>query len=415
VAQALSGKNGTGIVTDHRGIPVLASWAPLAGNDMPQLGLDFNWAMIGKIDTDEAFQAAVGLGHRVVMLVVGIGLLVAVIAVSQVRKVAKPIAALAEKADLVSSGDMTVEIPQFSRVDEIGILARSFDRMLQSLREQTRNISETVGVLTASASEISSTAVKLAKSTSETSAVVSQSSSTVEQVRLAAKLASEQAQAVSETSRKAATASELGKDATHDTIAQMDAIKKEMDSIADTVKRLRMHSETIGTIVASVQDVAEQSNLLAVNASIEAARAGESGRGFAVVASEIKSLADQSKEATKEIRRILEETSNSIQAVVTATDRGREAVETGVMQSSHVGESIETLAVNVHASAQAAQLIDASSERQVLAVHQMADAMVNIDQAMQESRQAAISLGLSVDQLTGLADSLRQLVTHYRT
>jgi methyl-accepting chemotaxis protein len=270
-------------------------------------------------------------------------------------------------------------------------------------------------VLTASASEISSTAVKLAKSTSETSAVVSQSSSTVEQVRLAAKLASEQAQAVSETSRKAATASELGKDATHDTIAQMDAIKKEMDSIADTVKRLRMHSETIGTIVASVQDVAEQSNLLAVNASIEAARAGESGRGFAVVASEIKSLADQSKEATKEIRRILEETSNSIQAVVTATDRGREAVETGVMQSSHVGESIETLAVNVHASAQAAQLIDASSERQVLAVHQMADAMVNIDQAMQESRQAAISLGLSVDQLTGLADSLRQLVTHYRT
>ena len=114
-------------------------------------------------------------------------------------------------------------------------------------------------------------------------------------------------------------------------------------------------------IVSSVQDIAQQSNLLAVNASIEAARAGEYGKGFSVVAHEIKTLSDQSQEATKEIRRILEQVSEAISAVVMATDRGRDAVDTGVIQSGNVGESIETLAGSVNASAQAASAAHRSS------------------------------------------------------
>ncbi len=414
VEQALDGKSATGIVTDYRGVPVLASWTPLAIKGDEQLAVDFKWAMVGKIDSDEAFEAAAALGYRVIVIVVLIGFIFGVVAVWQVRRIAGPIATLAERADLISGGDMSVEIPLVERVNEIGTLARSFSTMLQNLRNQARNIAETVGVLTTSASEIAATAAQLSTSTSETSTAVSETATTVNQVRQAAKLAGEKARTVSERSQKAVAASESGKGATQDTIDQMGTIKHEMDSIADTVTRLSEHSRTIGAIVSSVRDIADQSNLLAVNASIEAARAGDYGKGFAVVAQEIKSLADQSNEATEEIRRILAQVSEAINAVVTATDRGRGAVDTGVAQSGHVGESIETLAHSVNESAQAASVIDATGEQQVQGLDQLAEAMAQIDQAMREGRDASGKLELSVDQLTDLAQRLKQLVAHYR-
>ena len=117
-----------------------------------------------------------------------------------------------------------------------------------------------------------------------------------------------------------------------------------MESIGETVVRLSQHSQSIEQIISTVQDIADQSNLLAVNASIEAARAGERGKGFAVVAHEIKSLADQSREATAQVREILEEIRKWISAVVMATEQGAKAVTSGLDQAASAGESIKVLA-----------------------------------------------------------------------
>ena len=110
----------------------------------------------------------------------------------------------------------------------------------------------------------------------------------------------------------------------------MNLIKTQMESIGETVVRLSDQSRAIEDIIASVQDLADQSNLLAVNASIEAARAGDQGKGFAVVAHEIKTLADQSKEATEHIRTILDDTRKWVSAAVMATEQGGKAVEAGL-------------------------------------------------------------------------------------
>src|SRR5205823_2563408 len=139
--------------------------------------------------------------------------------------------------------------------------------------------------------------------------------------------------------------------------AGMQRIRNQMTSIAESMMRLSEQSQTIGEIVAAVEDLSEQSNLLAVNAAIEAATAKEHGKGFAVVADEIKHLADQSKEATKQVRTILRDIQKATAAAVLATEEGTKSVEAGVAQSAQAGESIVALVERIDEAAQAATQI----------------------------------------------------------
>ncbi len=186
-----------------------------------------------------------------------------------------------------------------------------------------------------------------------------------------------------------------------------------MESIAETVVKLSDQSQAIEEIIGAVQDLADQSNLLAVNASIEAARAGDHGKGFAVVAHEIKTLADQSREATAQVRAILDDTRKWVSAVVMATEQGGKAVEAGMQQSVLAGEAIRSLADSVAASSQAASVIDAQSEQQMTGVDQVAGAIGHIDILMRQNLEAASQLEGASGRLKELGASLRDLVQRH--
>src|SRR5207302_9134131 len=121
-------------------------------------------------------------------------------------------------------------------------------------------------------------------------------------------------------------------------------IQSQMESIAESIVRLSEQSQSIGEIISTVNDLAEQSNLLAVNAAIEAAKAGEQGKGFTVVAHEVKSLAEQSKQATSQVRAILSDIQRATNGAAMAVEQGAKAVEEGVRQSAEAGRSIAQLA-----------------------------------------------------------------------
>ena len=144
-------------------------------------------------------------------------------------------------------------------------------------------------------------------------------------------------------------------------------------------------TQDIGEIITTVNDLTQQSNLLAVNAAIEASKAGEHGKGFAVVAQEIKSLADQSKQATAQVRAILSDIQKATSASVMAAEQVSKAVETGVAQAAESGDSIRRLAEAIAESAQAATQIAASSQQQFAGMNQVALAMENIKQASQQN------------------------------
>ena len=186
-----------------------------------------------------------------------------------------------------------------------------------------------------------------------------------------------------------------------------------MESIGETVVRLSENSRTIGEIIESVQDIADQSNLLAVNASIEAARAGDYGKGFAVVAHEIKSLADQSKQATNQVRNILEEIRQWVSAVVMATEQGSKAVDAGVQQAAIAGESIGLLTNGVMDSSKAASLIQISSDQQTAGVEQVSVAMGSIQTAVQQNLSSMNQLQDSAKRLQELGEALELTVRRY--
>ena len=316
-------------------------------------------------------------------------------------------------SEAISKGDLAKTLDESSR-DEVGRLGASLNTMASNLKEQIRRILEAVDVLSSSAGEVAATATELATSSTETSAAVAQTSTTVEQVKQSARLANERAKGVAENSQAAVQVSEAGKQATDGTINKMTLIKEQMGSIGEAVVTLSEQSQAIEGIVETVQDLADQSNLLAVNASIEAARAGDQGKGFAVVAQEIKSLADQSRGATEQIRVILEGTRKWVSAVVMATEQGSKAVQAGVDQSEQAGNAISKLSSSVVASAQSAMIIQTSSEQQVVGMDQVSGAMTNIDAAMRQATDSTGQLESAAQRLTDLGANLKELVRHYR-
>ncbi|UUZ73924.1 methyl-accepting chemotaxis protein [Polaromonas sp. P1(28)-8] len=186
-----------------------------------------------------------------------------------------------------------------------------------------------------------------------------------------------------------------------------------MEAIAVSMTRLSEQSQAIGRIMATVEDLAAQSNLLAVNAAIEAARAGEHGKGFGVVAQEVKSLAEQSRQATNQVRTILGDIQKATIAAVLATEQGNKAVEAGSRQSEVAGASIQALAGSVTEAAQAATQIAASSQQQLVGVDQVAGAMESIRQASTQNVAGARQLEVAARNLDELGQRLKQMVALY--
>jgi len=351
-----------------------------------------------------------------VFLLVGIAAVVIGIALALLmeRVIAGPLRELSRAADRVAAGDLTVNVPEDKRADEVGTLVRAFRAMVESLRRLTRDIHEGVGVLASSSSEILATTTQVASSAAETAAAVSEATATVEEVKQTAQVATEKTKYVSESAQKVAQVSHSGKKSVEETVQGMQRIQEQMESIAESIVRLSEQSQAIGEIIATVNDLADQSNLLAVNAAIEAAKAGEQGKGFAVVAQEIKSLAEQSRQATAQVRTILSDIQKATSAAVMAAEQGSKAVEAGVKQSGEAGESIRLLADSVTEAAQAATQIAASSQQQMVGMDQTALAMENIKQASVQNVAGTKQAEATAHNLNELGQKLKQLVAVYR-
>jgi methyl-accepting chemotaxis protein len=319
--------------------------------------------------------------------------------------------AMAEVARRISAGDLTVEVKPQSEQD---VLGTAFDAMVKGLRELTTEVREGVGVLASSASEILATTTQVAAGASETATAVSQTTTTVEEVKQTAQVASEKARYVSESAQKSAQVSVTGKKSVDETIACMSRISEQMDLIAEGIVRLSEQGQAIGEIMASVNDLAEQSNLLAVNASIEAAKAGEQGQGFAVVAQEVRSLAQQSKQATAQVRTILTDFQKATSSAVMAAEQGSKAVDSGVKQSGEASEAIRMLADSISEAAQAAAQIAASSQQQRVGMDQVALAMENIKQASMQNVSSTKQTESAAQNLHALGQRMKLLVERYR-
>jgi len=311
----------------------------------------------------------------------------------------------------VARQNLTVQVQPKSNHD---VLGTTIVNMTDKLRSINVRIREGTSVLTVAIAQILSVTSQVAAGATQTSNAVRETSVTVEEVKQTAQLTSQKAKNVSETALRVTDISLLGKKSVEDSIAGMEEVKRQMESVTGSIMKLSEQTQAIGEIIATVNDLAEQSNLLSVNASIEAAKAGEQGRGFAVVAQEVKTLAEQSKAATAQIRSILNEVQRATGKVVMSAEQGVKVVDLGVKQVNQSGTSIQTLAESVMQAAQAASQITASCQQQLVGVDQVAVAMTSINQASGQSVVGIKQVESAAQNLHSLGQTLKQLVDEFR-
>ena len=330
--------------------------------------------------------------------------------------ISKPIRYITQVAQKIAEKDLTVEVEiKGKRSDEIGDLAKAFKVMMKSLRGQAVEMSSGATQLATSINEISATTTQLAASTTETSTSITQISTTVEEVRQTSQASHEKAAEVSKKAEAIAKTIDGGMQATENTIEGINKINEEMEYIAQSTIKLGEQTQNIGEIINTVNGLADQSNLLSVNASIEAAKAGEYGKGFAVVAREVKNLADLSKEATKQIGTILTDIQKAASAAVLATERGSNAVKEGLELSAIAGSSINELSVNIRESSEASIQIAAGSQQQVSGMDQLASTMENIKEALEQNVNGTNQLESAAQSIDSLGQKLQAMASEFKT
>jgi methyl-accepting chemotaxis protein len=286
-------------------------------------------------------------------------------------------------------------------------------RTEENLKKAILEVQESVSTISSAVSQILVPTTELASISAETSVSVTETTAAVEEVKQTALLSAEKSKNVSDNSQKAALVAEQGNAAVTETMEGMNHIKILMETVAESIMKLSEQTLTIGKIITVVNDLAQQSNLLSVNAAIEASKAGEQGKGFSVVAHEIKSLAEQSKQATEQVRTILEDIQKATSASVLATEQVSKAVDAGVTQAIESGESIEKLSGSIVEASQAAVQIAVSSQQQLIGMEQIVLAMENIKLAAEQSMTGAKQSEQAAQNLNELGLKLKTMVEKY--
>jgi len=278
-------------------------------------------------------------------------------------------------------------------------------------RSITMSLRDTIATLASAASEIVASTTQQAAGAAEEATAVQETSTTVDEIKQTSQLSSQKARRVAEASQKCVQVSQDGRRAAEESVRGMEETKVRMETIAERILALSERAQAIGDVIAVVNDLAEQSNLLAVNAAIEAAKAGDAGKGFGVVAVEVKALAEQSKQATSQVRGILNEIQKTTQSAVMAAEQGVKASETGVGLVTRSGEAIRLLSENLMDSAQAAQQILASSEQQAAGMDQVVLAIRNIQQASSQNMASTRQVERAAQDLNELTRRLKTLIS----
>jgi methyl-accepting chemotaxis protein len=242
---------------------------------------------------------------------------------------------------------------------------------------------------------------------------VAEVTTTLSELRQTSEQALEKAESVIAVAERSIKTSQVGSKAVEAAIQGMREIREQVEAIADKILSLSEQTQQIGEIIASVNEIAEQSKLLALNAAIEAARAGEHGKGFAVVASEIRNLADQSKQATGQVRKILNNIQAATNSAVVATEEGTKKVEIGMGLANQSGENIHALTRSIEESADAARLIANSYRQQSAGINQVADAMTSINQTTNSSVLNLRQIEEATQNLSDLTQNMNTLIDSF--
>lgn len=355
---------------------------------------------------------------RNVMLAMGIGgLLIGGILIYIIsRNVVDPLCRTAKYMREIAEGegDLSKELPVDGN-DEVAMLADGFNRFVRSMRELVVQVSTSVHSVGASAEDLASTAEHTSAAirnqqmeTTQIATAMTEMSSTVHEV----------AQNTAETARAAEVAekqAERGQGVVTSAVDSIRGLVKEVQEASEIVQRVNKDSSRIGTVLDVIRGIAEQTNLLALNAAIEAARAGEQGRGFAVVADEVRSLARRTQESTEEIHEMIESLQSSVGDTVRAMDSSATRAQDSQEKADRVREVLQEITQSMDSISQMSAQIATAAEEQSHVAEDINKSVANISQVTEQNAADAVKTSSSSHALAGHAEALVKLVGRFRT
>jgi len=355
--------------------------------------------------------------NRSLQLSLALGILGAVITLLiaglSMRHINRSLREASEAATAIANGDLTRPVPRASQ-DEIGAVMASISMMRNSLHELIASVRHNVEVLNHAAGEMTASASSSARASENQSEAASSMASAVEQMSVSIDHVEENAREAHAVTQSSASRSDEGGRIIHEAAAEMGRIAEAVKATAGTIRELEGYSTQISSIAGVIKDIADQTNLLALNAAIEAARAGEQGRGFAVVADEVRKLAERTGSSTKEINGMIGRIQEGTQRAAEEMEAGVVRVSDGVLLAQQAGESMTGIRQGAEQTSRAVDEISSALKEQGSAAREIAQRVEQIAQGSELSNSSAAQTAASARQMESLAQNLYKLSTRFK-
>ena len=329
------------------------------------------------------------------------------------RQIVVPLNQTLKVAERVAAGDLTHNLLS-TRQDELGQLQRAMQSMTVGLRELIGGISDGVTQIASAAEELSAVTEQTSAGvnsqkveTDQVATAMNEMTATVQEVARNAEEASEAAAAADQQARE-------GDRVVGEAIAQIERLALEVGNSTEAMGHLKRESDKIGSVLDVIKSVAQQTNLLALNAAIEAARAGEAGRGFAVVADEVRSLAQRTQKSTEEIEELIVGLQSGTQQVATIMDNSRSLTDSSVELTRRAGGSLESITRTVSAIQSMNQQIAAAAEQQSAVAEEINRSVLNVRDVSEQTSAASEETAASSVELARLGTHLQMLVGRFK-